>query len=499
MTALTAELIDRWADNRWRLNNLYYIVNETGRRVPFRLNSAQETLLDNMHYMNLILKARQLGFTTFIQIYMLDQCVFNSNVRAGTIAHRLDDAKAIFRDKVKYPYDAMPDQIKAAVPARIDSADVLSFENNSEIRVGTSLRSGTYHYLHISEYGKLCAQFPEKAAEVKSGALNTVHAGQIAWIESTAEGQEGHFYELCQEAQTAQRRGAKLSPLAWKFHFFPWWRDPKYVLHEPVEIAAEYERYFAGLEDKGIVLRDEQKAWYVEKAKQQGEDMKREYPSTPEEAFEASIEGTYYGPQMAKAETDGRICRLAYRPELPVHTWWDIGRRDLTAIWFMQSVGAQLHFIDYYQNSGEGLPHYAKMLQERGYIYGRHVAPHDINVGEWGTGLNRLEVADSLGIRFDVTAQTSVMDGIEAVRNMLPRCVFDAEKCDDGLKALRSYRKEWDEHRATWKTEPRHDWASHAADAMRTGAMGWWEDELEMIEESDEYMSERGRSTVSGY
>src|SRR5678815_5260717 len=110
------QAVDQFSDWRWRLNNLYWITNKTGHRVRFELNWAQETLFDDMHFMNVILKARQLGFTTFIQIFMLDSCVFNSDVAAGTIAHTLDDAQSIFRTKVKFPYDNMPDGLKQRVP-----------------------------------------------------------------------------------------------------------------------------------------------------------------------------------------------------------------------------------------------------------------------------------------------------------------------------------------------------------------------------------------------
>jgi hypothetical protein len=154
-----------------------------GTTTPFRLNWAQAELLSSLHECNLILKARQLGFTTFIQLFMLDACLFNSNIRAGTIAHRLDDARTIFRDKVKFPYDNLPDMLKAARPIVRDSADELVFGNNSSIRVSTSMRSGTLQYLHISEYGQVCARYPDKAREIRTGALNAVQAG-----ESTAEG-----------------------------------------------------------------------------------------------------------------------------------------------------------------------------------------------------------------------------------------------------------------------------------------------------------------------
>jgi hypothetical protein len=198
-------LLNQFSDWRWRLNNLYWIVDKEGNRVKFELNWAQANLFDHMHFMNVVLKARQLGFTTFIQIFMLDACIFNANIRAGTIAHRLDDAKTIFRDKVKYPYDNLPDGLKNRICKVSDSADELLLSNNSSIRVGTSLRSGTLQYLHVSEYGKLCAQFPDKAREVRTGALNTVQSGQVVFIESTAEGQEGHFFDLCENARSKAR------------------------------------------------------------------------------------------------------------------------------------------------------------------------------------------------------------------------------------------------------------------------------------------------------
>src|SRR6476660_1267727 len=256
------------ADRFWRLNNLYTIQTKEGHKAPFRLNWSQSELLRDLHECSLILKARQLGFTTFIQIFMLDACLFNSNIRAGTIAHRLDDARVIFRDKVKFPYDNLPEMLKAARPIIRDSADELVFANNSGIRVSTSMRSGTLQYLHVSEYGQLCARYPDKAREIRTGALNAVQAGQVVFIESTAEGKEGHFYDLCEQAQSKQRMGMPLTPLDFKFHFFPWWKSPEYQIDaENFSIPAEYVHYFSKLaETQGIHLTQAQKVWYCLKA-----------------------------------------------------------------------------------------------------------------------------------------------------------------------------------------------------------------------------------------
>ncbi|HXI99193.1 MAG TPA: terminase, partial [Gemmatimonadaceae bacterium] len=255
------QALDQFADWRWRLNNLYFITDKDGRKIPFRMNGAQEALFNEMHYMNVILKARQIGFTTFIQLFILDACVFNSNIRAGTIAHTLPDAQSIFRDKVRFPYDNLPDGLKSIIPAIGDSKTELILANNSSMRVGTSLRSGTLNYLHVSEYGKLCAKYPEKAREVRTGALNTIQAGQIIFIESTGEGQEGHYFELTEAARSKERSGTPLTPLDFKFHFFPWWKDPDYAMDpRDVVVPAEYVAYFAKIaKNHGIVLTPAQK------------------------------------------------------------------------------------------------------------------------------------------------------------------------------------------------------------------------------------------------
>lgn len=465
------KLLGLLGDWRWRLNNLYYIVDERGQRVKFQMNSSQERLWDDLHYLNAILKARQLGFTTFIQIYSLDQCVFNSNIRAGTIAHTLDDAKIIFRDKIRYPYDSLPDQIKDAVHAKNDNTGELLLSNNSSIRVGTSLRSGTLQILHISEYGKICAKFPDKAREVRTGALNTVHAGQMVFIESTAEGQEGHFFQLCEEARAKKRQGIELTPLDYNFTFWPWYQDPRYRLTGDEALPEDIRRYFEQLEQQhGINLEYPQKLWYAKKAETQLADMKREYPSTPDEAFEASVEGAYYANEMARADFQGRIGNHPFIKELPVHTVWDIGR-DTTAIWFWQTIRGKLGLVGYYQNSGEGAPFYVQVLvdyaKRRGWKYGNHWFPHDLKVTEWGTDRSRIESLIKLGVKPWIVPELSIEDGINSAREVLPFCYFDKAECEEGIKALRNYRKEWDENHSVWKDHPRHDAASHGADSFR--------------------------------
>lgn len=461
------------SDPRWRLNNLYFITDKGGKRVKFEMNWAQESLFNGMSHQNVILKARQLGFTTFIQLYLLDQCVFYANIRAGTIAHNLNDAQTIFRDKVKYPYDNLPEGIRAQVEATKDTANELLLSNNSSVRVGTSLRSGTLQLLHISEYGKMCAKYPEKAREVRTGALNTVEQGQLVFVESTAEGQSGHFYDICEQAQQNAREGKALTPLDFKFFFYPWWKHPDYSTpHAGIVIEKPFQRYFADLQKQGIELSPDQKAWYILKARNQKEDMKREYPSTPQEAFEGSVEGAYYGPELGALDSQGRIKSVPWEPILPVYTAWDLGLDDMTAVWFVQKNGLELRVIDYMEFRNVALTACATEVLRKPFRFAEHFMPHDADTREQTTAKKRKEALESLGLRpIRVTPNMPVEDGINAARNLLPKCIFDAAACSAGLKALRNYTKEWDEERATFKDKPLHNWASHGADAWRILAL----------------------------
>jgi hypothetical protein len=470
------ELVRLLSDRWWRLNNLYYIQDKEGRKIQFRPNRAQARFYKRIWYNNCILKARQLGLSTFILIYILDAILFNPNKSAGVIAQGLKEAGDLFKNKVKFAYDNLPAEVKAMVTAIQDSAGSMSFSNGSSIKVGTSLRGGTFQYLHVSEYGKIAAKYPDKAKEIKTGALNTVHVGQQIFIESTAEGQEGEFYDLCTRAQELDNDD--LTPLDPRFHFFPWYEDEGYVLDYSVPIGVELQNYFASLEARNnITLSDQQKAWYAKKRESMGEDMLREYPSTPEEAFQTSIDGVYFNKEMAYLRKEKRICEVPWNPAKPVYTWWDLGFNDDTTITFTQENGGAHDVIDYYENSLEGLPHYVNYCTAKPYTYAEHNWPHDGVNTDWSTGEKRNVAAAKLGLKPIRLVERSkdLRDDHEAVRNMLPKCRFDAIKCEKLIKHLSSYRKEWNDKLGIWRDNPRHDAASHGVASFRTFATGYRE------------------------
>lgn len=476
MAAVSTISPDQFLEPRWRLSNLYTVINKDGQPVPFRPNDAQLQFLDQLHSRNIILKARQLGFTTLCCLVYLDACLFNPNTRAAVIAHKLQDAQAFFKDKVKYPYDQLPDELKARCPATQDSAESFAFTNNSSIRVSASVRSGTFQYLHISEFGKMCAQFPEKAREVVTGSLNTVPKNGFVVIESTAEGQDGAFYRMTQEARRMREAGAPLTDLDYKFHFFPWWQDRAYSLPGAfVTIDEESARYFDELAANGISTTPEQQAWYVKTESTQEGDMKREYPSTPDEAFEQALEGAYFSLQIAVANRQRRIGGFPFDPRYKVNTFWDLGRNDNTVIWLHQFIGGYHRFIGYYENSGEFIGHYVKWLrdwaEERQATFGDHYLPHDGDRQSLWLESGTLSVMDNLKFSPNIVKRPeNKLEAITAGRSIFTRCQFDQAGCSVGLKRLRAYRKEWDDLRGVWKDRPLHDINSHGADGFLTFA-----------------------------
>lgn len=425
--------------------------------------------------------------TTFIAIMFLDACLFRPNVRAGMIAQTDGIAKKLFRDKVKFAYDNLPDHVRRAMPLERESADELLFAHTgSSIQVSTSMRSGTLQYLHVSEFGKICADFPKRAQEVVTGSIPTVPANGVIFIESTAEGREGHFYNMTMRAKALQEQGTPLTRKDYKLHFFPWFEEPNYRAPAGTVLVTKRDHdYFDGLEAKlGVVIDDEQRSWYC--ATRDGdfsgdeEMMFQEYPSTPEEAFHQSTRGTYYAQQFTNARKQGRILpRLPLEPGVPCYTCWDIGNSDGTAIWVVQKIGNEWRLVDFYEAWGEPYSHAVQWLQARGLVWDTHYLPHDADHIRQGQNVNKSpkQMLEELmpGANFVTVPRIEDVNwGIQQTRDMFPLLWFDEEKTKAGIEHLELYRRKWNTQQGAWGNLPdKTGGHSEAADALRQLAQAY--------------------------
>jgi hypothetical protein len=476
------DLTRNLADPMWRISHLYKILikeegGEAGSVLQFKPNRAQRRFINNMHYRNIILKARQLGFTTLICIVWLDHALFNANARCGIIAQDKEAAEGIFQDKVKFAYENLPPDLRAAFPLERETATQLRFaHNNSSVRVATSMRSGTIHRLHISEFGKICAKYPEKAREVVTGSLPAVPLTGIAIIESTAEGTEGSFFDMTQRALQLQTAGAELTVRDFRMHFYAWHDNPDYRMNPAgVIITAKDTSYFERVEGESATsLDDEQRAWYVATRTSDfsGDDqlMWQEYPSTPSEAFQKSTEGNYYANEMAAMRKTGRICKVPVLNQV-VNSFWDIGNSDGCAIWLHQQVGFEHRFIRYFEGHGENLNAYVKFMQDTGYTWGKHYFPHDADHKRLSdTNKSVKELMEGLGMKGIeiVPVISDLSTGIQMTRNAFPAAYFDEAGCAEGIKRLDNYKKKWNTQQGRYIDVPeKADGNSEGADAFR--------------------------------
>jgi len=250
------------------------------------------------------------------------------------------------------------------------------------------------------------------------------------------------------------------------FIYTPRGRNHGYDLYNMAKGNPDWHCELLSVEDTGVltqkIIEDERQAGMPE------EMIQQEFYCS----FDAGLVGAYYSNQMSYLLENKRLTKVPYDPTLEVHTAWDIGVADSVAIGFVQVYGEEIRCIDYYENSGEGMLHYIKYLRDKPYLYGKHFAPHDIKVREFTTGKSREEVARQFGLKFTVVAKLGIEDGIEAVRNMLPRTYWDEGKCGRWIEALRQYKKKWDDKRRCFSSDAEHDWTSHPADMTRMLAVG---------------------------
>ena len=488
----------------WRLNHLYYINTKTQGVIRFKMNWAQQAFFKGLWNKNNVLKARQLGLSTLVAMLILDSCLFNNNFVAGIIDKTEDDGKEkllkikLAYNSMLYPpkcqYDHVEDEedrknIQAFAQAVAKTAGGKfkeksgNFNNGSYVKIGTSLRGGTIHLLHVSEYGSVAANHPKKANEVLTGGIQAVADDRVVIMESTHEGGKyGKNYELTREAM--ENVGKPMDQNMFKFFFFPWHGQEEYALPKSEADVSELSDYWSELEEQGITLSMAQKRWYISKYRTLGMMMKREFPSTPEEAFANQVDGAIYGKQIDRLRAQGKIAaEFEPEPNKPYYVSWDIGMSDYMAMWLIQPGGdGKYYVLDYYCNHNLPLGHYINKVQqwERDHdmLVARHLLPHDSGKRDINTGKTFNDYLMEAGFKTSVVPRTkSIWAGITAVRDILSHCVFhercsrsitwDTEIYMSGIDALENYQTGGLSANGVERKEPLHDACSHGADAFR--------------------------------
>ncbi len=401
-------------------------------KIPYKPRELQAEMHTSVKRWNVLVMHRRFGKTVWAVNHLIKYALTCElpRPRVAFIAPTFTQAKRIAWDYVKYYASVIPGVSFNETELRVDFPNggrlmLLSAENPDSLR-------GIY--LDLCVFDEFGMQNPRVWGEVVRPALSD-REGAAVFLGTPAG--HNHFFDLLEQAKSETASGSD----QW-YHKVVKASESKLVKAEELEAA---------------------------QAQMTPEQYEQEY----ECSFTAAIIGAYYAKLLVDAEDSGRVTRTPYDPAYPVHTAWDLGINDSTAIWFAQVFrGGAVNIIDYYESSGVGLDHYADILKQKDYHYGDHLAPHDIEVRELGSGKSRLETAYSLGIRFRVIPKMKVADGINAARLLIPKCCFDRDRCKDGLEMLRQYRQDWDDKRKVFRDHPRHDYTSHCADAFRYLAVG---------------------------
>lgn len=497
----------------WRLNHLYWIEDKYGNLIRFRMNKAQRRFYSRMHYRNEILKARQLGMSTFVELLMLDCCLHNLRFKCGIIdksekeAHKKLEKIVLAYRCLDYLPENPTDEDRALAQIGKELKESVPYEdkpktgevrwvNGSSVEAKATVRGGTLQMLHVSEMAYVSARMPQRAKEIKNGALNTVVAGRYIIKESTHEGgRAGDNYMMVRQAMANEGK-RELSPLDYRFHFFNWTEEDGYrlparfwdELPSPDDKAgwAErevLERYFESIVPFVGRLSSEQKAWYASQYRALGPvGIRQEFPTTPDEAFDAVPEGAIFAQEMSWLQSQGRVgVEFEVQRRRPVYVSWDLGLSDYTCLWLIQ-VGSDGKFycVDYYASRGQQTDHYVGVVRAWEERYAtrvtRHFVPHDARHQQWGALSVEGQLKEAGFSVRSLPVTSSLHTSLQACREVLLSCVFHertlepvrwkTEELPGGVRSLENYQ--WAPEGANARRqEPLHDRHSHGADAFR--------------------------------
>ena len=393
---------------------------------PRKQQAFIHTELDK-HRFSVLCCHRRFGKTVMLINHLIKECMMNKNhqPRFAYIAPTYSQAKKIAWDYLKFYTEKIPGTKWNESELRCD------FINGARISLLSSETPDSIRgiYLDIAVCDEAAMVSHELINEVLIPALSD-RRGKLFLI-STPNGMANLFYDYYQKAQA----------------------DPKWFL------------YVAKASETGIVDKEELNAALAVMGSQK-------YSQEFECSFIGNIQGSIYGDIISSLEDKKQITRVPVDPSYPVNVAWDLGFNDATSLIFFQQIGHMIHIVDFYENNNEPLPHYAEVIKEKDYVIGQNYGPHDLEQTEFGSGKTRREVAYQMGLRFKVAPRMAIEDGIHAVKMLLPRCLIDVDNCTKLINALRHYHRKFSDKERVYKIKPVHDWSSHAADALRTLAVG---------------------------
>jgi hypothetical protein len=469
---------DDLANPLWRLRNLYHIKRaDDGRIIKFKPRPEQQLVYDMLFKGGvkrlIILKARRLGMSTALDVLLTDQMLWNAGTQCSLVDQTAADAERKLATIAKVALDNLPPVALQCIEKVRDSGSILEVsvagEAASSFFAGLRARGGTNNWLHLSEWGVIQADDPRRSEEILTGAIPSAEHGRII-IETTWKGgRGGHLWEIVKGALETPE--AAKTDKDWRVVFFPWWKDPTYVVEGDVStISPAISQYLDQMQSQtGHTFSDQQRLWYDRQSRDLGLFIFREFPTTLDECFKSPVEGAIYAGELDKLRASGAISAFKTDNSTLVHTAWDLGSPVNTVVWYFQVIGGnEIRVIDCDMDLDMTPVQRVGHMLAKGYSYGAHFLPHDAAATRT-SGKADAQVYTEAGLaNVRVLPRThDIWIGINACLQMFPRFSFRLPACERGLDALANYAYKRSSATGIVVNEPVHNWASHAADALR--------------------------------
>lgn len=504
--SITPEIADKIGDPIWRLNNFYHINAKGQGKIPFKPFSYQQALLEEIFVKgrlnHIIIKVRRKGFSTLIGLICLDQALFTRDMRISIVDQTAADAEKKLDEIIRFAWihAKWKDEIGLQIGTN-DGAGQMSWTNGSRIYAGKNPRGGTNDILWCSEWGPIQHQDPVRSKKIKTGGLPSADDG-LRIVETTwMGGKYGDLWELTRDAMEIPPE--QKTPKDFWFHFAPWYDDPRNRLMGDISVIPEKVATYLERAEERLSMKfdDQQKIWYWQTDRTQGDDMGQEYPTFPEEAFTKAVPNAIFAKWIARARTESRM--MAFKPErtIPIMTFWDIGMADLMAVFFIQVVGREIRLLKCYQNHHEEFSHYAQIIRQyerdTGAMFSAHYLPHDGNVKHLGADTRTKQLEDQkIGKVVRVKRNPKIWDSIDNVRDRMDMMWYNTEELElsprigdkdfpSALDCLEGFHSRPVESERNITNEPVHDITSHVVSALRTFGDAWTQGLIEGLPSLD--------------